>query len=325
MNYVRAHLLPTYSESARDDALFHYTSASGLIGIIESKTLWSTAYYCANDEQELAAERGVLAELFRSYIQELERKGDARIQIFYKRGIDPFEYAHSLENLIINLALSSFIPYITCFCRTNLENDYLHGLLSQWRGYGQDGGYALQFSRGKLNKFLAEINSVYCDLYDVSYERQSNFFETMLEQRDAFLQAFDEQLKLLALPMDFRNREWENPLLKLPNGALESLMNFLIYRKNEHFSEERECRMSVVLPTRSDEVARAVKFFNRNGLLVPYVAITAEKSNILSALEWIIIGPGPRLNARFDSVTSLVQQHNLEAKIRVSQIPFTRL
>ena len=33
---IPGHSLPTYSDAARDDALFHYTTANGLIGIFES-------------------------------------------------------------------------------------------------------------------------------------------------------------------------------------------------------------------------------------------------------------------------------------------------
>lgn len=55
MRDIPNHISPTYSDEARDDALFHYTTASGLIGILNANELWSTAYYCANDESELTA------------------------------------------------------------------------------------------------------------------------------------------------------------------------------------------------------------------------------------------------------------------------------
>ena len=39
------------------------------------------------------------------------------------------------------------------FNSENFQNDdetYKHGLLSQWRGYGNDGGYAIEFNKKKL-------------------------------------------------------------------------------------------------------------------------------------------------------------------------------
>jgi hypothetical protein len=52
--------LPQYTEESRADALFHYTTANGLIGILSKGEIWSTAYYCTNDESELSIGNGVL-------------------------------------------------------------------------------------------------------------------------------------------------------------------------------------------------------------------------------------------------------------------------
>ena len=46
MSEIPNHTSPPYSEQAREDALFHYTSASGLIGIIGEGEIRGTAYYC---------------------------------------------------------------------------------------------------------------------------------------------------------------------------------------------------------------------------------------------------------------------------------------
>ena len=52
------HMSPSWSKDSSDDALFHYTSAEGLIGIIQNKEIWGTAYYCTKDETELSAGKG---------------------------------------------------------------------------------------------------------------------------------------------------------------------------------------------------------------------------------------------------------------------------
>jgi len=73
---------------SRDDALFHYTTATGLIGILTSGQIWSTAYYCANDESELSAGQGVLTTLFRKATYELIDSSDRRVSLFARRGVD---------------------------------------------------------------------------------------------------------------------------------------------------------------------------------------------------------------------------------------------
>jgi len=122
MNKIPGHTLPTYSEDSREDALFHYTTGSGLIGILSSNEIWNTAYYCANDESELSVCKGVLVHTFRN------------------RGVDIRDYADKFEQTIISFALHVFCVYITCFCKPSSKEDFHHGLLSQWRGYGMDGG-----------------------------------------------------------------------------------------------------------------------------------------------------------------------------------------
>ena len=65
--------LPRLDDEAREDALFHYTTAAGLLGIFRERELWSTAHHCANDETELAAGKGVLDPLFRGETDRLIR------------------------------------------------------------------------------------------------------------------------------------------------------------------------------------------------------------------------------------------------------------
>jgi hypothetical protein len=115
-----------------------------------SGQIWGTAYYCANDESELAAGKGVLTPLFRSATYKLIEAQDSRVVTFSQRGVDVRDYAEHFEQQVSAMALGSLCAYITCFCKPTGEEDFHHGLLSQWRGYGSDGGYALHFSRKKL-------------------------------------------------------------------------------------------------------------------------------------------------------------------------------
>ena len=54
MKKLPSHSLPTYSEESCKDALFHYTTADGLLGILRDNEIWSSAYYFTNDESELS-------------------------------------------------------------------------------------------------------------------------------------------------------------------------------------------------------------------------------------------------------------------------------
>lgn len=147
------HFLPNYSDAVRGDTLFHYTNANGLIGIFDSGEIWSTAYYCANDEQELSAGSDVLSPLFRERAALLRKLNDQRADLFARRGVNIMNYADSFEQHLTALAMSSLVAYITCFYKPSGKEDFHHGLLSQWRtekGSEQKKGQVLQSSI-KLN------------------------------------------------------------------------------------------------------------------------------------------------------------------------------
>jgi hypothetical protein len=123
-----SHVLPTDNEAGRSDALFHYTTASGLIGILNSGQIWSTAYYCANDETELSTGHGVLTPLFRKATFKLIDDNDPRVSIFANRGVDITHYADRFEQSIAAMATSSLCTYMTCFFRPISEEDFSENL-----------------------------------------------------------------------------------------------------------------------------------------------------------------------------------------------------
>jgi hypothetical protein len=328
MSDFPSHVLPRYTEESRSDALFHYTTASGLIGILTSGQIWSTAYYCANDESELATGQGILTPLFRNAAHELHQAADPRVGTFARRGVDVMHYADHFEQSIAAMALSSLCTYMTCFFRPVDEEDFVHGLLSQWRGYGTDSGYALHFSRAKLLDAIGRTvtkSGLNVDLQDVHYSLDNPFKAEVLRHKDAFLSGFLEHLDELAQPLDFSKKTMRNPIAGLPGGPLEAFLNYLVHTKNRHFAEERETRLTFAQLVSAVEDSLPVRYFNHGGLVVPYVQTPLDTFNVLGCVDWVVVGPGPRLKARFKAVTQMIQQMGRKIDVRASHIPFTRL
>lgn len=325
MKKLPGHTLPTYSEESREDALFHYTTAKGLLGILRDNEIWSTAYYCTNDETELSSGRGVLTPIFRSKTHQMIQEKDPQVDIFKNRGVDIREYADKFEQTIFSFALNSLCAYITCFCKPGSKEDFLHGLLSQWRGYGVDGGYALQFSRKRLQNQIAQANisqGLSYELQDVHYSPDNLLKDDVIAHSDAFISAYLDHLNWLANWKFDKEPMW-SPIAGLPGGPLESLLDFLIHTKSGHFGEEKECRLSVLEPVSSGLGVLSVDYFNRNGLIVPYTR-TPQDFNVLDCVDWIIVGPSPRIENRFNSVLQMVRKMGLKIKVRPSHIPFSR-
>ena len=279
MSEYPSHTLPSFTPESGSDALFHYTTATGLIGILTSGQLWNTAYYCANDESELVSGQGVLTATFRNATYKLIESNDRRVAIFANRGVDIMHYADRFEQLIASMALNSLCTYITCFFRPTAEEDFLHGLLSQWRGYGVDGGYVLHFSRAKLKDAIersAKTGEHNYDLEDVHYSVDNPLKQALLDHQEAFLAGYLAHLDELAGPLDFNKKTMRNPLAGLLGGPLEALLSYLVYTKNKHFSEERETRLTLTQLVTQAEGALPVSYFNRAGLVVPYTKTPLE-------------------------------------------------
>ena len=325
MKELPGHMLPTYSEESREDTLFHYTTGNGLLGILRNNELWSTAYYCTNDESELSVGRGVLSPIFRSKTHQMIQEKDQRVNIFRNRGVDIQEYADKFEQRILSHTLHSLCVFITCFCKPSGKEDFLHGRLSQWRGYCIDGGYALQFSRERLQEYVRQMNKnqdLNYELQDVHYLSENSLKEEVTAHSDAFRTAYLEFLDSI-IDLDFSNPKLRNPVKGLFGGPLESLLDYLIHTKNIHFNEENECRISVLEPITSEAEFLPVNYFNRNGLIIPYTR-TPASFNILDCVDWIIVGPSPRIEDRFSSVSHMVSKMGLKIKVRPSHIPFSR-
>lgn len=327
MSNFPSHFLPNYTEQSKADALFHYTTAAGLIGILTSGQIWSTAYYCTNDESELVTGQGILRPIFYQEAHRLREAEDRRVRIFANRGVDVNHYADHFEKVIVGTALSQMCTYITCFFRPSGKEDFIHGLLSQWRGYGSDGGYALHFNRSKLQQVLdgfGDGQSFEYDLQDVHYSHDNAFKAEVLGHRDAFISAFHEYLDDLAQPLNSMPRSGPSPIRSLPGGPLEAYLSYISHTKNHHFAEERETRLSITQFVPAKKGCQPVNYFNRDGLVIPYVTSPKDRLDILSCLEWVVVGPGPRLQARFKAVTQLIRQLGRKIEVRASHIPFIR-
>ena len=128
MTEIPGHTSPPYSEEAREDALFHYTTAIGLIGVLESAELWSTAYFCTNDESELATGKGILAPLFRVATYDMIGANDPLVHTFRGRGVDIRHYADEVlqHRVLLNYdgqAENVRIPDLIGECLQSLDEE----------------------------------------------------------------------------------------------------------------------------------------------------------------------------------------------------------
>jgi Protein of unknown function (DUF2971) len=317
------------------DELYHYTTATGLSGILQSKSLWATHTSFVNDEEEILGFYDrilpkILRPVFQKYIDEIKNLPEFQKQqggMQFEQFCD--EQFSTFMSILRNIAPKLHDHYITSFSTITEPWVREHGLLSQWRAYGSDGGYALVFDTSRLDKILSEETAPYQEenfsWVDVQYHLNENY-----RTNDTDTNQWIEQLETAAAKY-FRSRtEDDASELSAPLTILSSLF------KHRGFEEEREVRL--VLSLLGSEPESHPEFLSvrqhpvqttvRKGETVPFVELCVREVGGVRQhlpIKRIIIGPHREKNARKRAVQLLLRQHGLNDlidNVSVSNIPY---
>ena len=319
-----------------DDAVFHYTNAQGLCGILSSGRLWSTAHVATNDESEFSYGQGVLASILNDSLAagDLSERVDAalaKLRIGFDDAAARFE-----EHLVY--VMDHFVTgYVTSFCRARSREDYLDGLLSQWRGYGGTAGYAIEFSRSKLQEWILRMGSegIAYGLHDVFYEHHNPIRPRLAKMAERVSAMFAEYVERWACKKDFPffvdlgmsgRAAMFDVFMTMPEAVevVRRYFGYLASTKEPAFREEAEVRLSVYFARQRD--TRPVECFVRNGVLVPYIASPQSNAEeLLAAISCIVIGPGAGAAAKERGLTHYLRARGLdEVRVRKSAIPVSQ-
>jgi hypothetical protein len=120
-----------------------------LKSIVENGRLWATHIEYLNDSREITHALDVLADEVR---RRLSRTASAIQRALLNRALTTFTRSH----------LRTYDFYITCFCAAP-------DLLSQWRGYGRSGGYAIGFLAEELDAAVKMMRTTQPTLIEGEY------------------------------------------------------------------------------------------------------------------------------------------------------------
>jgi len=296
--------------------------------------LWATHTAYLNDASEFRIFQERLPEILKPAIKagitELVGKSDAnKVLIAQHGGIDEFvTKATPQTSAGMYEALLDFAePFIASFCTAEPGPIAQHGLLSQWRGYGREGGYAIVFDTEKLGRLVeAEGQKWGYDLFggDVVYSDDS---------ADKIRLEFEAQFSDLASAM------MEFLIAGGKSGPLEKTYPALIQcacrYKHWGFREEHEVRIIEIPP--NDEIfaeqqrrglateRKPRHHFMRDATLVPCIhlfeGITHYPDRLLP-IKRIIVGPHRDKDERRRTTESLLQECQLSIPVMVSEIPY---
>jgi len=319
------------------DTIFHYTDATGLQGILESGSLWATAYYSTNDGSEFNYSLDLIEKIFIDELTENKKESGA----LEAMTCDELKtLAKELNKKFINVIANdintrSLETYIACFTMPKKNDEsYMNGKLSQWRGYCKDGGYAIGFSKEELEKIvLSNAKKRHTSVFmgPVDYDGEGKEIKHLRERyikpwinHLGGLKKIDLDQIEFSLVCSIPEQADKNERMKIyAKEKLKMLTDFLVValiQKNRSFNEESEYRIAIVQGREGE-----VHHFNRGDSIVPYVTDTI--SYITPSINKIIIGPCDRFKDRAKGLSSLLYRTGIDREkvdLTISQIPYQK-
>lgn len=260
-----------YSEKPQR-TLYHYTSLSGAMGIVESGSLRATDIRFFNDATELKHTADLLQTLIAQ--REMNCAFNPRIMVQLREWL-----SHRLTD--------GHMLYVACFTANG-------NILSQWRSYCPTAkGVSLGFNAEKLCEAATrQAFHIGKCIYDL---------ETQLKIAAEILRAID----------DIANKRGENtnPSKRHPSQSFHDifeeiegdLLRIAALMKHLSFHEEQEWR--VVSPIITNYVEAPIEYREGNSMLIPFIKFRLpEATDRRLDIEHVFLGPTPNVN---NSMTSL--------------------
>ena len=265
--------------------LCHYTSLEGAIGIIGGNDLWLTNTRFSNDDEELRHGHRLVDEV----LDEFEKAAPDQVR------------RDSLSDLrkAVTTARGEEV-YVCCFC----EKD---NLLSQWRGYAENGGgVSIEFDAAGF-AVVGGPDSPHglMRLWKVFYKR-------------------DQQREIIRKCVDYPYWPGASDADHIPY-IVDAIQFFMPTFKNGDFSDEQERRL-IFTPRANSPIKQ--RFRTHRGLLVPYfslkeLSLPGAFAGDMLPIKGVSVGPGLYRALNVESARMLLAKSGyLTVPVQASTTPY---
>lgn len=317
--------------------LYHYTDFKGLCGILESQCLWATHFQFLNDKSELQLFREELEKWLEPIVRKIynehyKTQKDA-VNALLKKTNKTLEQA-ILDDTALHARLLChscgtnknqgkdspiFITSFSGESKSNEANQNEDGLLSQWRAYGGDGGYAIVFNCKALEDiFMAEGSkaSIWGLLGSCLYSHQREKIADEFSENKIQIQSHLEAFLQCILT--------GNGFIHLPTAsdAFTSVLSCMSRYKHQGFVEENEVRAAIFRAEDMEEgkPLKKIHFREGDGYQIPYIKLFEGPK---LPIEKIIVGPHKEKEKRAAWLRIKLKSLGLsDIKVTVSDIPY---
>lgn len=282
--------------------VYHYCNINTFNSIISNQSLRLSDITKSNDQLEMTWAIDIIKNAFEKKYGEFKNKIEMETEGILKKEIEEISQKEKyMEH--INEKISLFFEknelknkfFVICFSGENSGD-----LLSQWRGYGDDGrGISIGFNESMLKRIGDTIKyfegNGQCILYD-----------KVIYDKDDQKKKIEEVVNRFWEKIDFRGKcesnlirnELEDVLLK----CFPRLYQETIFMKSPFFREEDESRLVICegntcnkFENRDIDISQK-QYYIRNNQLVGYYDIGFENMNEEKILK-LVLGPKCRLDA----------------------------
>jgi Protein of unknown function (DUF2971) len=309
---------PTEDHTRLEGLLYHYTDQKGLLGILDSKSIWATHLSYVNDLEE-----------YKVGIRLVERV----IEETKIRGLIDGKTEADLKSILKTPDSCDF--YAASFSRANNGD-----ALNLWRAYAKSlPGYSLGFSAGRLQEVIRPrsdgIQTNMSWLSEVFYiSREENAEPRLMSSYRSVptISSLIEHLRFNNYKDDISYGMDIEEIVAAIRNNLEAvkrvsllLMSILPTLKDAGFSDEVESR---VIQLRYDgapsNTTNPVQFHHGSWSIVPHVKIPISfGEHQPPVIERIVIGPCPHPAEAKKAIQILLNSKGLSSiEVDVSKIPY---
>ncbi|WP_026520067.1 DUF2971 domain-containing protein [Butyrivibrio sp. FCS006] len=224
--------------------LYHYTSLETLQAILQNKTIRLSDITKSNDSKEIS--------LISSYIDDIYQAAyNAETAKIFIENVSAEEWQKQVagaKKKWFENDHNGFSYYVCCFSKAE-------DLLSQWRGYADDGrGVAIGFDKEALEKLINNYPPI--KVVEVEYNERIQRGKVR-DQADLLIKGIKEYIKSIyrggeAIPL-------KQKMVELFDKSFNEVFKLAIEMKNSFFHEEKEMRLCFLVNNSRIEKSRPLR------------------------------------------------------------------
>ena len=314
-------------------SIFHYTDANGLHGILTNESFYATDYRYLNDAAEAGSIRSHIMPVFEREIGTITKNliDKKLLKADYYKDLGTHADILQAEKLYgsFSRAVDNVSPFfVLSFCRhASNSYEYQQGLLSQWRGYADGGGFVIELDEDELDALakleLEKFAYAGFKSENVEYDQHQKLFDPahyVGVAGEMIWQVFAEAGKDVSSVTG--RKDLDAAVLKFVQTAP--------FLKHRGFSEESEYRMVFIcirarkVPEEEKRTIKYIKFRQKGGLLIPYIALFDAIDEPRLPVKGLIVGPHPLQERQAESAKMLLEAEGFDVPVRLSEIPYRK-